>query len=602
MLFPCYELTMYRTFYLIRYIVISFSFFAIGFAANAYATKHNSNILLNSYASPAISESGTPGYLSTTYGSTSANTSFTVSGSNLTAGITVTAPTGFEVSINSSSAFATSITIPVGPGGNIANTTVYLRLPATTAAGNYSGNINLTSAGATDVNTPVTPSVVNKASLTITSNNVTKTYGTVLTGGTGYQNFTTTGLQNGETVTSVTVGYGTGAQGTDGVGTYVACVTIANALGTFSANNYTINYAAANIIVTSAALTIKANDVNKPYGTTLTSGSGSAAFTSTGLQNGETIGSVTIGYGTGAAATDGAGTYYYCVTIAAATGGTFANNNYTITYVPANIIVTQAQLTITANNVNKTYGETLKDGPGFTSFTYTGLQNGETIGSVSVAYGTGGTAGAHVPSCLSCVTIAAVTGGTSNPINQSNYKITYVSGNIIIAPAPLTIIADDKIKIVGAPNPPFTATYKGFQNGDTPSQLSNLPIFQTTATQTSPAGEYAITASGASGQDYVITYQDGKLTITDSYGIPNAFSPNGDGVNDTWHIKFLDSYQQCTVSIYNRNGQNVYYANGYSIPWDGTYKGSPLPAGVYYYVINLQNITKPISGYITIIR
>ncbi|MHB8209437.1 MBG domain-containing protein, partial [Mucilaginibacter sp.] len=273
-------------------------------------------------------------------------------------------------------------------------------------------------------------SSVNAAPLTITANDVNKTYGTTLTGGPGSTAFSTTGLQNSETIGSVSIGYGTGLAATDGVGTYTNCVTIANATGgTFSPNNYNITYVSGNIIVNAAPLTITANDVNKTYGTTLTSGPGSTAFTTTGLQNSETIGSVAIGYGTGLAATDGVGTYNKCVTIANATGGTFSPNNYNITYVSGNIIVNPAPLTITANDVNKTYGTTLTSGPGSTAFTTTGLQNSETIGSVAIGYGTGLAATDGVGTYFNCVTIANATGGTFSP---NNYNITYVSGNIIV--------------------------------------------------------------------------------------------------------------------------------------------------------------------------
>jgi gliding motility-associated-like protein len=84
--------------------------------------------------------------------------------------------------------------------------------------------------------------------------------------------------------------------------------------------------------------------------------------------------------------------------------------------------------------------------------------------------------------------------------------------------------------------------------------------------------------------------------------IPNTFTPNGDGINDTWDIKYLDSYPGCTVQIFNRWGRQIYTSNGYGIPWDGTYKGKELPAGTYYYVINLKDINKLVSGFVTIIR
>jgi len=132
--------------------------------------------------------------------------------------------------------------------------------------------------------------------------------------------------------------------------------------------------------------------------------------------------------------------------------------------------------------------------------------------------------------------------------------------------------------------------------------LTTLPTVTTTATIFSPPGEYPITAADASDPNYVITYVPGLLTITNAFNIPNAFTPNGDGINDNWHIQFLENYQNCTVNIFNRNGQSVYYSTGYGVPWDGTYKGSALPTGTYYYVIQLKDINKVLSGYVALIR
>ncbi|MFD2584287.1 PKD domain-containing protein [Pedobacter vanadiisoli] len=83
---------------------------------------------------------------------------------------------------------------------------------------------------------------------------------------------------------------------------------------------------------------------------------------------------------------------------------------------------------------------------------------------------------------------------------------------------------------------------------------------------------------------------------------PNTFTPNGDNVNDTWNIKYLDSYPNATVEIFNRNGLKVFSSKGYKVPFDGTYQNEPLPTGVYYYIINPQNGRKTITGPLTIIR
>ncbi|WP_144695846.1 PKD domain-containing protein [Chitinophaga vietnamensis] len=83
---------------------------------------------------------------------------------------------------------------------------------------------------------------------------------------------------------------------------------------------------------------------------------------------------------------------------------------------------------------------------------------------------------------------------------------------------------------------------------------------------------------------------------------PNAFSPNGDGINDTWVIRNLSDYPGSTVEVFNRYGQRVFRSDGYETPWDGSFKGNILPTGTYYYVIKLKNGFPPITGYVAIIR
>lgn len=102
---------------------------------------------------------------------------------------------------------------------------------------------------------------------------------------------------------------------------------------------------------------------------------------------------------------------------------------------------------------------------------------------------------------------------------------------------------------------------------------------------------------------FTITVQPSSNTvIAQNLAIPNTFTPNGDGINDTWEIKSLENYPNCTVAVYNRWGEKLYSSVGYSIPWDGTYKGIKLPVGAYYYIINLNNGVKAISGWVAIVK
>jgi gliding motility-associated-like protein len=82
--------------------------------------------------------------------------------------------------------------------------------------------------------------------------------------------------------------------------------------------------------------------------------------------------------------------------------------------------------------------------------------------------------------------------------------------------------------------------------------------------------------------------------------IPNGFTPNGDGYNDTWEIPYLNDYPESTIKIFNRWGQEIYSTNGNLNPWNGTFKGNDLPTADYYYIILIEKLGKKLTGTITL--
>jgi gliding motility-associated-like protein len=88
----------------------------------------------------------------------------------------------------------------------------------------------------------------------------------------------------------------------------------------------------------------------------------------------------------------------------------------------------------------------------------------------------------------------------------------------------------------------------------------------------------------------------------------NILTPNGDNINDTWIINNIDNeaYAGNTVMVYDRFGTLVFKQQNYSNAgaWNGTYKGSPLSEGTYYYLIQYleDTYTKYLKGYLTILR
>lgn len=539
---------------------------------------------------------------------------FTVSGSTLAAGITVTAPAGYEVSTHAHSGFSSSLLI--GTAGNVAATTVYIRLTASTNATTtpYTGNVSLTSLGsptnpgpaisgvvspypfgiqlingpyktygqilATNQATGYLPTGVNNdyitgatetpdatgmsptaavgaaytvtasqatgnssfilsnytmsyspyqgnvtpAPLVITGNNTTRVYGTVLPAATSSQAFTSATLQNNETVGSVAISYPAGDHATDGVGTYAGSPTPAAATGgTFTPSNYQITYVAGSMTVTPAPLSVSAGTsaTTKTYGTTLNGGAGATSFTSTGLLNNDQIGTVSISYGAGAAGTSAVGIYAGSVTSYAATGGTFNAGNYTVTYPASPLSIIPAGLVITAVTTPKTYGAVVTGASGSTAFTNSVLQNGETLTSVTTAYGPGATAGYAVGTYTGSATVSSVLGGST--FTASNYSITYNSASLLVSQAPLVITATNTTRIYGTILAAVTSstafTSATLQNNETIGSVS----------LSYPAGDHATdgvgtyagspTPAGATGgtftpSNYQITYVAGSMIVT----------------------------------------------------------------------------------------
>ncbi len=87
----------------------------------------------------------------------------------------------------------------------------------------------------------------------------------------------------------------------------------------------------------------------------------------------------------------------------------------------------------------------------------------------------------------------------------------------------------------------------------------------------------------------------------DCIKIPNTFTPNGDGINDTWIIENLEMFPRAYIYVYNRWGQEIWTGN-YENEWDGLYNKKEIPSGSYLYIINLYNGKTPYSGTVTIIH
>ena len=103
---------------------------------------------------------------------------------------------------------------------------------------------------------------------------------------------------------------------------------------------------------------------------------------------------------------------------------------------------------------------------------------------------------------------------TPSGLVSNNYAIEYVEGTLTVVPAELAITADDKSVIYGDAAPEFTVSYDGFKAGDDESSLDGQIENTCEYEPGSFVGEYAITPSGVTSDNYNITFIDGTLTVT----------------------------------------------------------------------------------------
>jgi gliding motility-associated-like protein len=117
-----------------------------------------------------------------------------------------------------------------------------------------------------------------------------------------------------------------------------------------------------------------------------------------------------------------------------------------------------------------------------------------------------------------------------------------------------------------------------------------------------PPGDMTYTLHAVSGLGCGTHTDNVFVKVYKQVKVPNAFSPNKDGINDLWQMPALQTYPDPEITVFNRYGSPVFRSKGYSTPWDGTYKGTPLPVGTYYYVIDLKIGEPALNGWVVIIR
>jgi gliding motility-associated-like protein len=184
------------------------------------------------------------------------------------------------------------------------------------------------------------------------------------------------------------------------------------------------------------------------------------------------------------------------------------------------------------------------------------------------------------------------TSANSCPDTVTQQIVVYPSPTVATN-GPLTTLEGASVKL-NASATGHNLSYKWYPS----TGLDHDDVLAPIASPTETTG-YRLTVTSAEGCS---SSADVTVKVLKYLVIPNAFTPNGDGRNDVWDVKYLNDYPNNTVEVYNRNGQKLFSSVGYPIPWDGRYNGNYLSPGTYYYIINPKNGRQVVSGSITIMR
>lgn len=237
-------------------------------------------------------------------------------------------------------------------------------------------------------------------------------------------------------------------------------------------------------------------------------------------------------------------------------------------------------------DMNLTFTNTSQAGTGTISEYFWDMGDGSAYASAGFRHAYR-TAGAYQVSLYANTSIGCRSDTARKTINVYAYPQ--------ISAGPDMFVLDDGQKQIQAT---ATGTITGFQWSPT-DYLSDPAILQPLIIRPQLDQTYTLTVTGRGA---CVSTDDMRMTVLKLPTPPNTFSPNGDGINDVWEVRYLDQYPGCVVELFDTQGRILYRSVGYQQPWDGTRNGKPMPTGTYYYVIDPKNGRKKMAGFITILR
>lgn len=198
--------------------------------------------------------------------------------------------------------------------------------------------------------------------------------------------------------------------------------------------------------------------------------------------------------------------------------------------------------------------------------------------------------------------------------NNANFVGTIDIDNILIAEEPVIplrkITAITPVPEVSAPIKtifrllPLPKTVEvTLEDGE--KQMAEVRWSEITKYNQYRLGEYEvrgdlIAGSGTVNSEFLFTTT--KVKLRENINIINTFSPNGDGINDTWLIPDLQCYTRSSVEVLDRDGRRLFYSTDPTVGWDGKNKDGKVIPGSYFYIIKVPDLLLEERGTVTVIK
>jgi gliding motility-associated-like protein len=197
----------------------------------------------------------------------------------------------------------------------------------------------------------------------------------------------------------------------------------------------------------------------------------------------------------------------------------------------------------------------------------------------------------------------SVVGNTSFYVSQSSPGCESTRSTIVVTVRPIpTVNAGPDKQIISGDAVTLDGSATGFASFNWTPAIANAGLTPTVTPATTTV--YTLTATTVDG----CTASDAATITVIPYCVKvrNAFTPNGDGINDIWFVTDgLNCTDRISANVYNRYGGLVFSDENYRNGWDGTYKGKRVADGTYYYVLEITLFTGKkvfMKGNVTLLR